>query len=219
MADSVYSSLEFPEPPALRPYVFINMVATVDGKITTGERGEPVQDLGSPVDHATMHALEDMAGGLMIGAGTLRATPRINVSRHLQRFCVSGSGRVDRRHNFFSDAPDRSWLVCPKAAAAEGRVIQAGGERIDFPEALRQIRELGVKTLLCEGGSELNASLMELDLVDEIFLTLAPKIRLGRNVPTMAGGHALKREDVQKLRLISAIPVGDEVFLRYRRHR
>jgi riboflavin biosynthesis pyrimidine reductase len=219
MAASVYDRLEFPDPPPDRPYVFVNMVATIDGKITTGERGEPVNDLGSAVDHATMHALEEAADGMMIGAGTLRATPRINVPRHVARFCVTGSGRVDFGHNYFQDAPERAWVVTTEEAEATGPAIRAGSGSLDLRAALSAIRGLGIQRLLCEGGSDLNASLMREELVDELFLTIAPKIRLGRDVPTIADGEALKREDVQRFQLVSAIPVDDEVFLRYRRHR
>ena len=77
----------------------------------------------------------------------------------------------------------------------------------------------GLKTLLVEGGSELNASLLSADVVDELFLTLAPKVKLGRETPTLTGGDALARESMRRFRLVSCQPVGDEVFLRYRRER
>jgi riboflavin biosynthesis pyrimidine reductase len=53
--------------------------------------------------------------------------------------------------------------------------------------------------------------------VDELFLTIAPKVRLGRDVPTYAGGEALPREAIQRFSLVEHQAVGDEIFLRYRR--
>jgi riboflavin biosynthesis pyrimidine reductase len=82
---------------------------------------------------------------------------------------------------------------------------------------VRELRRLGVKHLLCEGGSELNASLLREGLVDELFLTLAPKIKLGRDVPTYAGGEPLSRALVQQYELVEAHTVGSEIFVRYRR--
>lgn len=70
-------------------------------------------------------------------------------------------------------------------------------------------------SIVVEGGSELNAALLHENLVDELFLTLAPKIKLGRSTPTYAGGDPLSREQVQRYRLVSCLPVQDEVFLRY----
>ena len=70
---------------------------------------------------------------------------------------------------------------------------------------------------MIEGGSELNAAILRLNLVDELFLTVAPKIKLGSDIPTYAGGRALERELVQDYKLISSQVKEDEIFLRYRR--
>jgi riboflavin biosynthesis pyrimidine reductase len=56
-------------------------------------------------------------------------------------------------------------------------------------------------------------------MVDELFLTLAPKVKLGANLPTYAGGDPLDKEDVLRWRLVGCHPIEDEVFLRYRRDR
>ena len=69
------------------------------------------------------------------------------------------------------------------------------------------------------GGSELNAQLLKADVVDELFLTVAPKIKLGRDVPTYAGGEPLPREAILDFDLLESHVLGDEVFLRYRRRR
>jgi riboflavin biosynthesis pyrimidine reductase len=53
------------------------------------------------------------------------------------------------------------------------------------------------------------------DLIDELFLTLAPKIKLGDEIPTFAGGTPLPREKVQSYKLEEVHQIGDEIFLRY----
>lgn len=220
--DPVYQRIDFPAAPGDRPYIFINMVTTIDGKIVTGNRNEPVQDLGSSVDHATMHLLHRFCDGLIIGAGTLRATPMIRVPQHVNRYVASASGNVDPSHPFLSAAPDRSYLVTSKAGCpgAELAAVRAGESEVDWKEALRIIRQdHGVERLLCEGGSELNAQLLGQDLVDELFWTVAPKVKLGADIPTYAGGEPLPRESVLQFDLLSCIPHENEIFLRYRRHR
>lgn len=193
------------------------MVSTVDGKIITGDREDDVHDLGSATDHATMHAIEREADGIINGATTIRATPVINLPAGIKRYCVTASGRVDLGHSFFQGS---SWLVMPGGAPViDHPSIRTGDGRIDWPETLRIIRqEHGVERLLCEGGSELNASLLSHDLVDELFLTLAPKIKLGRGVPTYAGGDPLPRAGVLAFELVGCRQAGSELFLRYRRH-
>lgn len=218
---NIYPEMAFPSAPAERPYVFINMVTTIDGKIITGERDEPVQDLGSKLDHQTMKVIEDAADAIMMGAATIRATPRMRLAEHLIRYCVSESGRVDPRHSFFNGY--ENWIIRSENTEdlhLQVSELKVGKTEIDWLGVMRIMRqEHGVERLLCEGGAELNACLFALDLVDEIFWTVAPKIKLGREVPTIAGGTPLHRTEVMNFDLISCQPIEGEIFLRYRRHR
>lgn len=216
---TLYPDLTFPDAPAGRPYVYLNMVATIDGKIVSGEPDEPVGDLGSALDHATMKVLEAAADAILIGAGTLRATPVIRYPKATLRVVVSRSGHVPTNHTFFTDAPDRAYVACPPSIQAPWpNVIAVGQNEVDLLELLGCLRsEFSVMRLLCEGGSELNAQLLALDAVDEIFLTIAPKIKLGRTMPTLAGGDPLPRRSLLEFDLLSCQPVASELFIRYRR--
>ncbi len=217
----VYPNLLFPEPPADRPYIYINMVATIDGKILTGERDEPVMDLGSKLDHATMRQIEASADAVIIGAGSLRATPGLWYDARLLRIVATHGGDVFNKpdgtpRRFFTDSPERAFVACAKPLDLPSGVRQLMGGLL---EAVKALRAFGVQRLLCEGGSELNAQMLRLNLVDELFLTVAPKIKMGRDVPTIADGLPLPRSEVQEWKLVSVNPVEDEVFLRYRRDR
>jgi 2,5-diamino-6-(ribosylamino)-4(3H)-pyrimidinone 5'-phosphate reductase len=217
---SVYPDLTFPDPPADRPYVFINMVSTIDGKILTGERDEPVMDLGSKTDHATMRQLEAAADAVLIGAGSLRATPGLWYDSPLIRIVVTASGDVFNKpdgalRRFFADSPELAFVASDKPLELPADVRQLPGDLAALLETLRQKHK--VSRLLCEGGSELNGQLLKRGLVDELFLTLAPKLKLGRSIPTIAGGEPFSREEVETWTLVSATPVDGELFLRYRR--
>ncbi|MDI9636857.1 RibD family protein [Kamptonema cortianum] len=220
--DGVYTELTFPEGSPTRPYIVLNMVATIDGKIVTGDRTEPVQDLGSDVDHATMRQIQRSVDAVLIGAGNLRSTPKMWYPPELFRFVASLSGSVPPFHRFFSDAPEKAFVITPVCNTdrftEEVQVIAVGDSEIDWDALLRTMKhDMNIHRLLLEGGSELNATLLTLDVVDEIFLTIAPKIKLGNAAPTLAGGAPLAREDLLHFSLISALPVGNEVFLRYKR--
>ncbi|MBV6458230.1 MAG: hypothetical protein HONBIEJF_01355 [Fimbriimonadaceae bacterium] len=190
------------------------MVATIDGKILTGERDEPVMDLGSELDHRTMRQIEEQFDAVLIGAGSLRATPGLWYPAQLRRYVVSGSGNLDFSSRFFTDVPDLATVVAPPGASISWQAVLP---LTDWRSTLESIVKQGVRRLLVEGGSMLNAQLLQADLVDEIFLTVAPKIKLGKDVPTIADGEPLPRKAVMRFDLISCRPVGDEVFLRYRR--
>jgi predicted DsbA family dithiol-disulfide isomerase/riboflavin biosynthesis pyrimidine reductase len=210
-----YRQLAFPSAPADRPYIFINMVSTVDGKTVTGERDEPVADLGSKTDHQAMRHIQAAADAVLVGGQSFRATRGMWYPKEMIRVVATRSGEIEYGRRFFTDAPERAFVLGPVDPPSPIRALPP-----DLREALRILRQdHAVERLLVEGGSELNAELLRLDVVDELFLTLAPKVKLGRDVPTYAGGEPLPRELVQRYRLIEQATVGSELFLRYRRDR
>src|SRR5258708_38325314 len=102
--DQLYTNHGFPEPPADRPYIYLNMVATADGKTLLGPRGSTAKGLGSKTDQMLMRRLEDAADGLIIGANTLRASHVIYPAR-LVRAVITRSGDLPLNNRFFTDVP------------------------------------------------------------------------------------------------------------------
>lgn len=222
-ATGPYGSLVFGSAPTNRPYVAVNMVTTIDGKSVSGGRDEGVMDLGSKVDHDALRQIEHAAQAVLIGAATLRSTPKIRYPEHLYRFVVSRSGDVDPLSGFFVAQPAKAFLVLPDDVPSplEARqTLRFGPDAVELGALLLHLRvQFGIETLVVEGGSELNAQLLAADLVDELFLTLAPKVKLGRDLPTYAGGEPLPKGGLLAFRLQEQHRIGDEVFLRYRRER
>jgi 2,5-diamino-6-(ribosylamino)-4(3H)-pyrimidinone 5'-phosphate reductase len=216
----IYAALNFGEPRADRPYTFINMVTTIDGKTITGHRGEDVLDLGSKADHLLMRRIEDQADSVLVGATTLRAADERWNPKTDFRVVVSNRGGFNYDRPYFQGG-GKSYVACSEDAAVqpEKRVerLVAGKGRVDVAILLAKLKEMGAKRLLCFGGSELNAQLLERDLIDELFLTIAPKVKLGRDVPTYAGGEPLPRDKMLRFQLVETHSIADEVFLRYRR--
>ncbi|MBX3117898.1 MAG: RibD family protein [Fimbriimonadaceae bacterium] len=225
MADlpNLYEGLEFPPAPPERPYVFMNMVTTIDGKIVTGSREDSVEDLGTDMDHRMMRVIEHAADAVMIGAATLRANSKMSYAKHLYRIVVTRSMDIDLNCRFFTEAPEKSIIICPPSTivpAEKGISVVRLEDPKDWHASLRTLRnEFKIEKLLCEGGSELNAQLLRLDLADELFLTLAPKIKLGRDLPNYAGGEPLPRSELLNFEIQSVQQFENEVFIRYRRPR
>jgi riboflavin biosynthesis pyrimidine reductase/predicted DsbA family dithiol-disulfide isomerase len=215
----LYQDLEFSTRYEHRPYVFCNMVSTIDGKIITGERDEAVHDLGSATDHLVMHRLESKADAILVGAHSLRATginwdPKTEI-----RIVVTQSGDVPWTSDFLRNG--RPIVLTTRSSTFDAPdhvlVIRAGENKIDWNFALKELKKMGVNVLNLLGGSETNASFLRMQLVDELFLTLAPKVKLGGATPTYADGSPLRRDEVQTYRLLSSVTVGQEIFLRYGR--
>ena len=219
-AGSIYEKLDFGEPHANRPYTFINMVTTIDGKTITGHRGEDVHDLGSKNDHTLMRRIEDQGDSVLVGATTLRAADKKWDPGTDFRIVVSSTSDFDYNLPYFQSG-GKSFVACPEGATWKPQKgvnkIEAGKEKVDVAILLQKLKNLGVKRLLCFGGSELNGQLLAKDLIDELFLTIAPKIKLGRDLPTYAGGDPLPREQMLRFHLKESHVIGDEVFLRYGR--
>lgn len=218
----IYADLEFPPAADDRPYTYINMVATIDGKTVSGDRGDNVVDLGSKVDHELMDRIEAASDAIILGAQTLRATSLNWNPRAPIRIAVTRSGDMPFEAKYFSAPEAQSYVACPANAILNVpenvQRINAGKDQVDLVWLTKYLRqELAIERLHVLGGSELNAQFLKADLVDELFLTIAPKIKLGRDLPTYAGGEPLPKGGLLQFNLFEHHVVEDEVFLRYRR--
>jgi riboflavin-specific deaminase-like protein len=222
--------------PSGRPRVLLNMVSTLDGRATIGGRSGPI---GGRADRELFHALRTVVDAVMVGAGTARA-------EHYRRLVREDSARALRRARGLDEEPvacivsgrlalnpeDIPLLTDPQARVAiltssqasldaDGahvEYIRAAHEgRLDLAGAVAQLRErLRVRTVLCEGGPHLNTQLLAAGLVDEIFLSLAPKLAGGD-----ASGEALRilagmdLDPPVELELLGALEHESHLFLRY----
>lgn len=238
-----YSALDLPPPPDDRPYVIVNMVMSVDGKVVIEgtERG-----LGSDVDQRLMRELRVNADVVLNGAGTLRASGtssrigdeelearRIGEgrSRHPTAAVISRSGALPLDRAFFTardfDAivyvsadtpPERRAAIAATGRRAE--VLPAGDEIAAMLAHMR--RDLGANVLLVEGGPHLNGELFQKDAVDELFITLGPLVVGGARMLTAVETETPpSREGVTRLALVTAAVNDDtgELYLRYRSSR
>jgi riboflavin-specific deaminase-like protein len=219
--------------PRDRPYVFVNMVASVDG--ATVVEGVTEQ-LGSPGDRHIFLLLRSLADGILVGAETVRAEgygppvirqefregrqqrgqapmPRIAV--------VSRSLELDWGSALFTDGRSRPFVLAPAnadpqrlaAAAQAADVITAGDPQLDLAQALRELAERGVHALLCEGGPTLNSALLAAGLVDELCLTISPALVGMGGGKRIIGGAPLP--GMVGLDLAHVLEEDGNLFLRY----
>ena len=211
-----YLHLTFPDPREARPYVVINMVCTLDGRIVNVQNAK---GLGSATDKRLMERIRTQVDAVLIGAATLRADPRMGYPLGLTRAVLSASGRLPEDLSFFEEAPERAVLFL--SSGGDAPALPSGAEVVRVNEAADAVRHLrrerGVRTLLVEGGAILNGQLIRDGYVDELFLTLAPKLR-GGDGPTIVTAPAFPSEALPRLRLLSVFEEEGELFLRYAFH-
>ncbi len=240
-----YTALEFPPPPSAdRPYVIVNMVASVDGKVTIDGTE---QGIGSPVDQRLMRELRVHADVVLDGAGTFRksgVSPRLNdpvldrlriergkATRMPIAATLTNSGDLALDRIFFT-SPEFRAVVFAGSGVADDRLaaLRATGRPVIMlpdgdhaPAMLRYMRhELDCRLLLVEGGPTINRLIFDADAVDEFFLTVGPVVVGGRHgLSAVAGSEPYSRDAVRHMRLVHAVPNEDtsEVYLRYRRDR
>jgi riboflavin biosynthesis pyrimidine reductase len=200
------------EPREERPLVGMNFVATVDGRATIDGRSGPI---GSRADTEMLVGLRKRFEAVMIGAGTMRA------ERYgpMGRLMVLVSGRLDLPWDapLFTEGGEvliftASAAEPPETAAAVEVVRHEGA--VNLTEALRHLRrERGVRSLLSEGGPHLHDQLQADGLVDDLFLTIAPKLS-GGEAPRIIEGPL---PEVAELELAWLLEQDGELFARYRR--
>ncbi len=217
------------------------MAMTADGKIATANRA--ISSFGSRRDRHHLLKLRATADAVMAGARTVDTNP-INLgpgparyrrrrrarglAEYNLRIIVSGSGSLDPRAKIFQRRFSPILILTTRRAgkkrlarlrALADAVKICGREQINWPAALRWLRQKWkIKRLLCEGGGELNGALFAAGLVDELHLTLCPKIFGGRAAPTIADGAGVPRlAGAARLELKSWRRAGDELFLCYRK--
>jgi 5-amino-6-(5-phosphoribosylamino)uracil reductase len=223
------------------PRVLVNMAITADGKIATANRA--ITSFGSARDHDHLLELRATADAVMSGARTVdvakinlgpggkkfqRQRLKQGLAEFNLRIIVSGSGSIEPQAEIFKHTFSPILILTTRRAsaaqlAALRRLATAvkicGTTEVNFRVALRWLREKwGVKRLLCEGGGELNDALFRAGLVNELHMTVCPKIFGGRNAPTIAEGiGATNLAAAAGFQLQSLRRVGDELFLVFTR--
>jgi riboflavin-specific deaminase-like protein len=210
--------------------VAMNFAATLDGRATVEGRSAPI---GSAADTEMLGRLRARVDAVMIGAGTMRVerygriVPRQEERERRERIglphdplMVIISGRLDLPWDapLFTAGGGRVLIFTaseakPPPTATSLRVVRHEGV-VDPAAALRHLRqERGVRALLCEGGPNLHGQLQAAGLVDDLFLTIAPKLA-GGEAPRILEGEL---PGVRDLELGWLLEHKGELFARYRR--
>jgi riboflavin biosynthesis pyrimidine reductase len=198
-----------------RPSVRLNMIASVDGATAVdGVSGA----LGGPADKRLFGVLRSLADTVLVAAGTVRNERYGPASIPIA--VVTRSCHLDWQSRFFTEPDARPVVVTVTDAPADNRaraaevadVIVAGTGDVDLPLALERLGERGVEHVLAEGGPTLNGHLVGAGLLDELCLTVSPRLLSGGSQRILTGPVLA---DVQTLTLRSVCEEDGYLFLRY----
>ncbi len=220
-----------------RPFVTANFAITADGRIST--RNATPADFSSPRDKRRLLEIRAACDAVLAGMKTI-ATDQMTMGlpaddlraireakgmpAYPTRVLLSASGRIDPALRVFTR--DFSPIIVFSTTRMPRRVREALAGKttlhlheraVDLAAMLRTLRrEHAVKRLVCEGGPRVFRALLVADLIDELHLTISPRIFGGTKAPTLTGiaGDFLPRSTTLTLREMRVID--GECFLRYR---
>jgi 2,5-diamino-6-(ribosylamino)-4(3H)-pyrimidinone 5'-phosphate reductase len=222
-----------------RPYVFLNVAMTADGKIDTFERRGAT--ISSQRDKERVDNLRAEADAVMVGGRTLlMENPKLTVKSAELRAAREARGLTPNpvkvgiatnadlkpASEFLTEGPARVVIFTTQATSREQlELLRTRGVdvfvhntgRVDLHRALGTLKELDINHLMVEGGGTLNFELLRLGLVDELTAYVAPIVFGGETAPTLAAGTGLVRSAAIPLKLVDAETWEDGgVLLKYK---
>ncbi len=213
--------------PMTRPYVILNAAMTLDGKIATAAGDSRIS---CETDLDRVHELRASVDAVVVGVGTVLAdNPSLTVRRARgespTRIVIDSYAKTPPNARVLDNSAPTiiaSTRSAPKRRlqelrAAGAKIIVAGEKEVNLRRLLEKLRSLGVRKLLLEGGSTLNWSMLKEGLVDEVRVTVAPRIVGGATAKTLVGGAGFG--EVRKgvgLELVRVVKVGRDLLLTYR---
>ena len=232
---SAYDRLEMAPHPGTSPFVYINMVSSVDGRIQIDGRAAGI---GSRTDKRLMLGLRGQADCIVHGSATIQAEETFSVlpddlvalrvarGQHPQPYWAfaTASGHVNTESRYFRQESARPIAFVAQNTPLDRRevlskstkVVIAGNDRPDPATMLVILRDrFGCARILVEGGPSLNAAMIRTDRVSDLFLTIAPLLIAGDG-RTIMHGPSFPRIALPRMTLVSLFEHNSELFARYR---
>ena len=204
---------------------------TIDGKIAsrTGD-----SELSDEKDWKEVHLIRKSVDAIMVGKGTiLKDNPKLHIKfydhKSYYRIVVDSNLSIPIDSNVINYQPKvYPTIVCSTENASMDRIkefeaknvkiIRAGKSKVNLVKLMLLLYNYGIKSILLEGGGNLNWSFIKEDLVDEMRLTIAPWIVGGKNATSLVEGNGFEKMiQAPRFKLIEVVKRNDYVVFKYKR--
>lgn len=212
-----------------QPFVVLKVAMSLDGKIAT-RTGES-KWISGEVSREQVHRERGYLTGIMVGINTVlkdnpHLTARLPGSKNPTRIVVDSQLRIPMDAKVLqqqSEAP--TILLTTKRADQEkaARLAEKGvtvltlperDGRVDLQEAMKELGQRNIDSILLEGGATLNYSALEAGIVDKVQVYIAPKIIGGANSPTPVGGKGIERlSEAFPVERIASRMIGEDLLI------
>jgi len=214
------------------PFVSLKYAMSLDGKIATAS-GES-RWISSPEARRWAHRLRHQHDAVLVGVNTvLRDDPQLTVRdagcdgevRQPLRVILDSRLRTPQHARVLREGGGTLIATTASAPAGQGQALERGGaEVLTFPEDVGRVdlaavlQELGRRQLisvLIEGGAEVHAAAVRAQLVDELYVLVAPLV-VGDGISPVAGLGLHRLEEAPRFGELEARALGPDVLLRAR---
>ncbi|MEW5996524.1 MAG: bifunctional diaminohydroxyphosphoribosylaminopyrimidine deaminase/5-amino-6-(5-phosphoribosylamino)uracil reductase RibD [Candidatus Micrarchaeota archaeon] len=208
-----------------RPLVAMKMAMSADGKTAT-KTGDSKWISGRS-SRGLVHRMRSRFDAVMVGAGTVaKDDPRLTshgIGRNPYRVIVDGRLRIPLDADVLRN-PDGKTIVAVCGRAPENKIRKlrrrgvgvfcCGKAMVDMRRLLLGLGAMGMKKIMIEGGSELNANALEAGIVDKLYLFIAPRVIGGRDAKGVIGGKGIEKiKEALPLANMRVRKVGRDLFL------
>jgi len=189
---------------------------SVDGKIATRSGDSSISSI---VDLKRVHRLRTTVDAIMIGIQTvLTDDPMLDVRfaktnwKNPARIIIDSTARIPLHSRILKTANEIQTVVAvtTKASTAKihkiesrgAHVLVAGDKIVNIRSVFRHLERLGFKRILVEGGGEINWSVLNLGMIDELIVMVSSVVIGGRDAKTLVEGRGFSKiSDTMKMKL------------------
>lgn len=216
------------------PYVILCAAMTIDGKIAS-KKGDP--ELSDEEDWIEVHKLRTQVDAIIVGKGTiLKDNPKLHIKFHKHdgyyRIALDSNLEIPLDSNIITFQPEiYPTIICTTENVSEKRIkeyenrnvkiIKVGkSKQVDLVKLMPILFEMGIESILLEGGGTLNWDFIKNDLIDEIRLTVAPWLIGGMDATSLIDGEGFdKMNEGPRFKLMNVDNRNSYVILKYLRER
>jgi 2,5-diamino-6-(ribosylamino)-4(3H)-pyrimidinone 5'-phosphate reductase len=211
-----------------RPHVILSAAMTLDGKIAS-KTGD--SELSSKQDKIRIHKLRSKVDAILVGSNTVKKdnpllTVRYAKGKNPIRIILDSKGNISSKSKIVSTSKKIPTILAVSKKATKKNIVKlkkhsievivAGETRINIKHLLKKLSKKKIKTILVEGGGNVNWTFIKEGLVDEIIITVSPYLLGGINAISLVEGDGFSKiQQSSKLKLKKINRLGNEVILHY----
>ncbi len=210
------------------PFVILKVAATLDGKIAA--RNGDSKWISGEASRRFVHKLRNQVEGVLVGIGTVLKddpllTARIRGGRDPYRIVLDSRLKIPEEAKVIGTTPSKAIIASTELAPKEKIekfekrgvrvfILDSKEGRVNLKSCLSKLGEIGVMTLLVEGGSQVNGSFLDEGLIDKLLLFLSPRLVGDPQAPGIFGGRGVSNlQEAIALKDIKPRRIGEDILI------